>query len=179
MWRRDGLPWLSRSDVLPPAGSRVTGKPSATPSPTPTVESPQPQSSPPPSSLRSAASWLRQMRALQAMPPRAAALALRRISIACCCLLILPSCSLLKPKPPSPPIATPAVATCPAVQCLDRALQVCEGVPAPPQVRSCADAVVLASDALGALLMCQEAQRVLIECVERHNAEVGRATPDR
>lgn len=45
--------------------------------------------------------------------------------------------------------------------------------------RTCADAVVIASDALGAVLACQEAQRLLIECVERHNREVGRAAAER
>lgn len=45
--------------------------------------------------------------------------------------------------------------------------------------RTCADAVVIASDALGAVLACQEAQRLLIECVERHNREVSRAKAER
>lgn len=59
------------------------------------------------------------------------------------------------------------------VQCLDRALKTCEGVE-PRPVGTCADAVLLASDALGEVVVCQEAHRELIRCVERFNFDHGR-----
>ena len=82
-------------------------------------------------------------------------------------LPILANCSWVKPWPRDP---APAVTPCPIVQCLDRALKTCEGVTPPADgVRSCQDAVLLASDALGEVLVCQQAHAELIRCVEDFN----------
>lgn len=88
-------------------------------------------------------------------------------SLAALFLPILANCSLVKPWPRDP---APAVTPCPIVQCLDRALKTCEGVSPPAEgVRSCQDAVLLASDALGEVLVCQQAHAELIRCVEDFN----------
>lgn len=43
----------------------------------------------------------------------------------------------------------------------------------PPEggVKTCQDAVLLASDALGEVLVCQQAHAALIQCVEDFNRE--------
>lgn len=92
---------------------------------------------------------------------------LMRVSLVVLSLPILANCSLVKPWPRDP---APAVTPCPIVQCLDRALRTCEGVSPPADgVRSCQDAVLLASDALGEVLVCQQAHAELIRCVEDFN----------
>ena len=92
---------------------------------------------------------------------------LTRALLAALFLPILASCSLVKPWPRDP---APAVTPCPIVQCLDRALRTCEGVSPPADgVHSCQDAVLLASDALGEVLVCQQAHAELIRCVEDFN----------
>ena len=90
-----------------------------------------------------------------------------RASLAVLCLPILANCSWARLLPRDP---APAVTPCPIVQCLDRALETCEGVSPPAEgVRSCQDAVLLASDALGEVLVCQQAHAELIRCVEEFN----------
>ena len=97
---------------------------------------------------------------------------LMRALLAVLCLPILANCSLARLLPQDP---APAVTPCPMVQCLDRALRTCEGVSPPAEgVRSCQDAVLLASDALGEVLVCQQAHAELIRCVEAFNAAQGR-----
>ena len=92
-----------------------------------------------------------------------------RASLAVLCLLTLASCSWGKLLPRDP---APAVTPCPMVQCLDRALKACEGVIPPAEgVHTCQDAVLLASDALGEVLVCQQAHAELIRCVEDFNRE--------
>jgi hypothetical protein len=83
--------------------------------------------------------------------------------------MTLPSCSWLRPKPPE----APPQAKCPIIQCLDRALLLCKGVD-PMTIKTCADAVLIASDALGEVLVCQEAHAALIRCVEQFNYDHGR-----
>jgi hypothetical protein len=87
------------------------------------------------------------------------------------CLLTLPSCSHLKFWQQDP---TDKVEPCPIVQCLDRALKTCEGVTPPQSLTNCRDAVLLASDALGEVMVCQEAHAALIRCVNDFNAARGR-----
>lgn len=99
---------------------------------------------------------------------RGPALNARRLSLIALCLMSLQACSLLSFKRPE---ATPA--KCPIVQCLDRALKVCEGV-APRPVHTCADAVLVASDALGEVVVCQESHAALIRCVQEFNFDHGR-----
>jgi hypothetical protein len=124
----------------------------------------------PPPSLKSGALWLRRMREIGERNAHAQALALRRLSLTCLCLMILPSCSWLRPKPPEAP---PPAAKCPIIQCLDRALLLCKGVD-PMTIKTCADAVLIASDALGEVVVCQEAHAALIRCVEQFNYDHGR-----
>jgi hypothetical protein len=135
----------------------------------PSDNSPSPSSSPQSRSLMSAVSWLRRMREIGERNARGQAFALRRLSLTCLCLMTLPACSWLKPKLPE---AQPA-AKCPIVQCLDRALMTCPGVD-PRPVHTCADAVLVASDALGEVVVCQEAHAALIRCVEQFNYDHGR-----
>jgi hypothetical protein len=112
------------------------------------------------------------MRAIGERQTPDAALKLRRASLIALCLTTLPACSLGKLWQRDP---VPAVSPCPIVQCLDRALRTCEGVEPPSDgVRNCQDAVLLASDALGEVMVCQEAHRLLIQCVEDFNRERGR-----
>ncbi len=92
---------------------------------------------------------------------------LMRASLVALSLPILANCSLARLLPRDP---APAVTPCPIVQCLDRALRTCEGVSPPAEgVRTCQDAVLLASDALGEVLVCQQAHAELIRCVEAFN----------
>ena len=101
--------------------------------------------------------------------PRGKALNVRRLSLIALSLMTLGACSLLRPKLPE---AAP-VPACPIIQCLDRALKVCEGVQ-PRPVHTCADAVLIASDALGEVVVCQESHAALIRCVEQFNFDHGR-----
>jgi hypothetical protein len=97
------------------------------------------------------------------------ALNVRQALLSVLCLMSLQACSLLRPKLPE---AAP-VPQCPIVQCLDRALITCAGVD-PRPVHTCADAVLVASDALGEVVVCQEAHAALIRCVEQFNYDHGR-----
>lgn len=103
--------------------------------------------------------------------PRRARRLIAAVSLAALCLMTLPSCSLLKFKQQDP---VDPVEPCPIVQCLDRAMKTCEGVTPPDTLTNCRDAVLLASDALGEVMVCQEAHRALIQCVNDFNAARGR-----
>jgi len=100
-----------------------------------------------------------------AQPNRHGLVSANRLMICamCLCLMTLPGCSTLWPRPPA---AT--VVPCPAIQCLDRAMQVHGGVQS-EGARTCADAVILAVDALTALRQSQDAHAELVECIRRHN----------
>ena len=169
MWLPAGLPWLSASDVLPRAGSRATGSTSAQPASKLSGNSSSLPSSPQSKSPTSAG--LPQSRAPEngERQPRGPALALRPLLLTCCFLMILPSCSWLRPKLPE---AQPQ-AICPIIQCLDRAMTLCKGVD-PMPIKTCADAVLIASDALGEVVVCQESHAALIRCVEQFNHDHGR-----
>ena len=93
------------------------------------------------------------------------------ISLIVLSLLTLPSCSHLKFWQQDP---VDKVEPCPIVQCLDRALKTCEGVEPPQSLTNCRDAVLLASDALGEIMVCQEAHAALIRCVNDFNSARGR-----
>lgn len=41
-------------------------------------------------------------------------------------------------------------------------------------IKTCADAVLIASDALGEVVVCQESHAALIRCVEQFNFDHGR-----
>ena len=167
MWLPAGLPWLSASDVLPRAGSPAIGNMSAQPASRPSGNSSSLSSNPQSKSPTNGTS--QQSRAPENVErqPRGQALALRPLLLTCLCLMTLPACSWLKPKPPAPQ------AKCPVVQCLDRALQLCKGVD-PMPIKTCADAVLIASDALGEVVVCQESHAALIRCVEQFNHDHGR-----
>lgn len=167
MWLPAGLPWLSASDVLPRAGLRATGSMSAQPASKPSASSSSLPPSQPSKSATSAGSPQSRAPESGEKPARGQALALRPLLLTCLCLMTLQACSLLKPKPPEP------AAKCPIVQCLDRALQVCKGVD-PMPIKTCADAVLIASDALGEVVVCQESHAALIRCVEQFNYDHGR-----
>lgn len=167
MWLQAGQQWLSASDALPRGGSPAIGNTSARPDSKPSgnssslssnQQSKSPTSDDSPQS-RAPESGERQ--------PHGPALALRPLLLTCCFLTTLPSCSWLKPKRPEPQ------AKCPVVQCLDRALQLCKGVD-PMPIKTCADAVLIASDALGEVVVCQESHAALIRCVEQFNFDHGR-----
>lgn len=53
-------------------------------------------------------------------------------------------------------------------------MKTCAGIDTPPAIQTCADAVLIASDALGEVVVCQEAHRELIRCVEQFNWDHGR-----
>lgn len=125
----------------------------------------QPQSSPPCRWLPNVGCWRSSSRAPRRERRLAAPLLPHRLWLIALCLLTLPGCWTRRPQP------APAVVKCPAVQCLDRALQACPGVEGPP-VRTCADVAVRAVDVGAALLVCQAAQRELIDCIQRHNREL-------
>lgn len=167
MWLPAGQQWLSASDVLPRAGSPVTGSTSAPPASKLSGNSSSLPSNP--QSKSPTNGTLQQSRAPEngERQPRGPALAPRLALLTCLCLMTLPSCSWLKPKPPAPQ------AKCPIVQCLDRALQLCKGVD-PMAIKTCADAVLIASDALGEVVVCQESHAALIRCVEQFNHDHGR-----
>lgn len=167
MWLPAGLPWLSASDVLPRGGSSVIGSTSVPPGSKLSGNSASLSSSPPSRSATSDDLPLSRAIEIGERPARGQALALRPLLLTCLCLTILPACSLLKPKPPEP------AAKCPIVQCLDRALQVCKGVD-PMPIKTCADAVLIASDALGEVVVCQESHAALIRCVQEFNFDHGR-----
>lgn len=166
-----GQPLLSASDVLPRGGLLAIGSMNAQAASQPNSNSPTAASNPCSTSPPSAGS---------PQPPsnesgersNHARPSLMRVSLAALFLPILASCSWVKPWPRDP---APAVTPCPIVQCLDRAMRTCEGVTPPADgVRSCQDAVLLASDALGEVLVCQQAHAELIRCVEAFNAAQGR-----
>lgn len=167
MWLPDGQQWLSALDaqcwVMLPAIGSTSAQPASRPSGNSSSLPSSPQSKSPTNATSP------QSRALEngERQPRGPALALRHLLLMCLCLMTLPSCSWLKPKPPEPQ------AKCPVVQCLDRALQVCKGVD-PMPIKTCADAVLIASDALGEVVVCQESHAALIRCVEQFNHDHGR-----
>jgi hypothetical protein len=83
------------------------------------------------------------------------------------CLSLLPGCSLLRP-PKAEPVQVPVRQP---VECNDRALSACDGVP----VREYTTAEGLAlglGEALRALLDCQDKHDELRKCVADHNAKV-------
>lgn len=167
MWLPDGQQWLSALDaqcwvMLPAIGST-----SAAPEPKPSGSLSSPASNPSARSATSDASARQRTPENVERQPRGPALALRPLLLMCLCLMTLPSCSWLKPKPPAPQ------AKCPVVQCLDRALTLCKGVD-PMPIKTCADAVLIASDALGEVVVCQESHAALIRCVEQFNYDHGR-----
>lgn len=41
-------------------------------------------------------------------------------------------------------------------------------------IKTCADSVLIASDALGEIVVCQESHAALIRCVEQFNFDHGR-----
>ena len=169
MWLPDGQQWLSASDVLPRATSSVTGNTSAQPASKLSGNSSlQPPSLQPKSTPNASSPQPRTHESGERSQP-AKALNVRPTLLIALCLLSFPSCSLLRLKPPE---AAP-VQACPIVQCLDRALMTCAGVD-PRPVHTCADAVLVASDALGEVVVCQEAHMALIRCVEQFNYDHGR-----
>ena len=92
---------------------------------------------------------------------------MQRLCAIALCLLTFPACSLLRPTKPDPvqvPVYQP-------VECLDRALAACDGVP----VREYTTAEGLAlglGEALRALMDCQDAHAELLACVMSHNQKV-------
>jgi len=167
VWLPDGLPWLSASDVLPRATSSAIGSTSAQSASKLSASSSSLPSNPPSKSPTNAT--LPQSRAPEngERQTRGPALAPRLALLMCCFLMTLQACSWLRPKPPAPQ------AKCPVVQCLDRALTLCKGVD-PMPIKTCADAVLIASDALGEVVVCQESHAALIRCVEQFNHDHGR-----
>ena len=165
----DGQPLPFSCSPSRAATSFATGATSQQHSTMPNSNSSLPTPSPPQRSLKNAVWWLRRMREIGERSAPGQALALRRASLTVLFLLSSPACSLLKPKLPE----APAPAACPIVQCLDRALETCTGVD-PRPVHTCADAVLIASDALGEVVVCQESHAALIRCVEQFNFDHGR-----
>ena len=80
------------------------------------------------------------------------------------CLTMLPSCSMLLPKPQT---AQPVAVKPEKLRCLDRALEQCPGVDA-MRPTSCADAVVMAVDGMTALASCQDLHAELVRCVTEY-----------
>ena len=89
---------------------------------------------------------------------------LHRICVTCLCLMTLPSCSMLLPKPQT---AQPVAVKPERLRCLDRAMQQCQGVDA-MRPTSCADAVVMAVDGMTALASCQDLHAELVRCVTEY-----------
>lgn len=169
MWLPDGQQWLSALDaqcwvMLPEIGST-----SAQPASRLSANSLSPVSSQSARSATSDASARQRTPESGERQPRGKVLNVRRASLTVLCLMSLGACSLLSPKLPE----APPPAACPIVQCLDRALKVCEGVE-PRPIHTCADAVLIASDALGEVVVCQESHAALIRCVEQFNFDHGR-----
>jgi hypothetical protein len=167
MWRPDGL--LSRSSP----GAYSSGLLASAPT---TNAQPASQPSRKPRALLNwrdsnwtpSASWLKRLRRENGERPTSdAPRVARRVLLIVLCPLILATCSPVKLWQRDP---APAVTPCPIVQCLDRALQTCQGVDPPEMgVKTCQDAVLLASDALGEIVVCQQAHAALIQCVEDFN----------
>ena len=91
---------------------------------------------------------------------------MHRIYATALCLLTLPGCSLLRPAKAEPV----QVAVYQPLECNDRALTACDGVP----VREYTTAEGLAlglGEALRALLDCQDKHDELRKCVADHNAK--------
>jgi hypothetical protein len=86
----------------------------------------------------------------------------RLICVAVLCLLMLPSCSVLRPPLPAATQAKPE-----PLRCLDRLMLPCPGVDDVTPT-TCADAVVLAVDGLTALASCQDRHGELVRCVEAY-----------
>lgn len=161
-----GQPLLSASDVLPRGGLLAIGSMNAQAASQPSSNSPTAASNPCSTSPPSVGSPQPTSNESGERNDHARP-SLTRALLAALFLPILASCSWVKPWPRDP---APAVTPCPIVQCLDRALKTCDGVTPPADgVRSCQDAVLLASDALGEVLVCQQAHAELIRCVEDFN----------
>lgn len=95
---------------------------------------------------------------------------LRLTSLVVLSTTALPGCSTgwFGARPATPP-------ECPIAQCLDRALKLAplEGVLKDPQpTRTCADAAVLAADALSVLRVERTLHAELIACFAQHNKDV-------
>lgn len=159
-WRQDGPPLQFAQRASPVAGSLETGSDNAL----------QRQSRPSyaPARRRSVRHLLplnvgsaQPMQVVRKHGARFGRSWLHRICAIALCLMLLPGCSMLRPKLPEP---VPVAVKPEPLTCLDRLLQACEGV---EMVRpeSCADAVVLAGDALTALLACQDRHAELVRCV--------------
>lgn len=169
MWLPDGLPWSSALDAQCWVMLPAIGNTSAQPASRPSGSLSSPKASRPPKSPTSDDSARQRTPESGERQLRGKALNVRRLSLIALSLMTLGACSLLRPKLPE---AAP-VPACPIIQCLDRALKVCEGVQ-PRPVHTCADAVLIASDALGEVVVCQESHAALIRCVEQFNHDHGR-----
>lgn len=163
-----GQPLLSASDVLPRGGLLAIGSMNAQRAPKPSGSSSSRSKSQPQPLTQSADLSQPRTPEIGERQPHGQALTLRLILLMCCFLMALPSCSWLKPRPPEPPATK-----CPIIQCLDRALTLCKGVD-PMPIKTCADSVLIASDALGEIVVCQESHAALIRCVEQFNFDHGR-----
>lgn len=97
---------------------------------------------------------------------KAAHWSLHRACAIALCLMTLPACSALLPKPPEP---TPVAVKPAPLQCLDRAMQQCPGL-AETSLTTCADAVVLAVDAMTSLASCQDIHAELVRCVNEYRS---------
>lgn len=165
MWR--GPTWLLGSPAsrpaLPSPLATTSTQPELLPNSAPTTL----RSGPPSSWPQSAPSSKASVSAKPTSSRHAPRFPLLRSLLTCLCLITLPACSSLGWKQPE---RAPAVVQAKPVRCNDRLMQVCQGIDLP--AKTCADAFLIASDSLGAVLACQQAHRLLIECVERHNEEV-------
>lgn len=163
MWLQDGQRSRCVLDASPPAGSPETGSANGSQTPSsqiyvsgqscwpgswwkPSAASRQPRPAEVRRGSRGERSWL------------------HRLSLMCLCLLMLPSCSMLSPKPPT---ATPVATRPEPLQCLDRLLLPCPGVDDVTPM-TCADAVVLAVDGLTGLAACQDRHAELVLCVREY-----------
>lgn len=164
---RDGqqLPFSSSPSLA--AGSSATGRHSERGQSLPSNNSSSLRTRQQRPSMPSGSWWQRRTIERGERNAHAPALSLRLGCLAALFLMSSPACSLLKLKPPE---AAPVVVACPIVQCLDRAMRTCEGVE-PVPVKTCADAVLIASDALGEVLLCQESHAALIRCVQEFNRD--------
>lgn len=92
---------------------------------------------------------------------------MHRIYAIALCLLTFPACSLLRP-PKAEPVQVPVRQP---VECNDRALSACDGVPVREYVTGEGLALGL-GEALRALLDCQDKHNELRKCVADHNEQV-------
>ena len=161
MWQQAGQQSRCVQDALEPAGLPETGSASASPRPN------RPSCASVPSHWRPI--WSRpnggshpQSRAGVRPAIKAARSLPRRICVAALCLLMLPSCSVLRPLLPAATQAKPE-----PLRCLDRLMLPCPGVDDVTPT-SCAAAVVLAVDGLTALASCQDRHGELVMCVQSY-----------